>query len=209
MVFNNVYEMITRPAVLKKSWFVDYFDGDDIKAYWTFTDHLGTGSSAMVDAIDGGFAITTDTGTNNRSSINFNNIRHHDMGSCWIEIVSKFDNSANATYTGLGENGDFGNSGGTAGISIQSWTAQTNFRIATSDSTTFSSTSTGVALDANFHRTKLRNDATNGQLWLDGILKVTKTTNLPNEKGQPFFKVQTTNSTAAVGTIRYFEVYAI
>ena len=111
MVFNNVYEMITPPHVLKKTWLVEWFDGDDVKSYWTKYDRAGTGTHAMSDVVDEGFQYTTDTTTNDSGGIDFNSISHYSpTGSVFICAMRKENASQAQIVMAMAEGnaGDYG-----------------------------------------------------------------------------------------------------
>ena len=202
MTFANVYEMLTPPAIVKKTWFVDYFDGDDKKAWWTFTDIVGTGSSAMLDSVDGGFQITTGATDDNESSINFNQIRHYFNTAAIIEVTAAAI-AATRFRAGFSEDTDMTNSFALVDMDSDN----VNYETSTDDGTTETGTSTGIAVDTTTRKHKLILSSADVKHFIDGILKVTKTTNLPDAAQQPFFAVKARSTGAKTGTIRYMEAF--
>ncbi len=90
---------------------------------------------------------------------------------------------------------------------LEANTQDTNFELATSDGT-LSFTATDVTLDSNFHSIKLEGTSANVQLTLDGVLKVTKTTNRPTSNVQPqMYVLDLATSSAKTGQCRYLEVF--
>ena len=106
MAFPSVYEMTNPLTTVRKQHFWDYFSGATLNSRWTFTNHLGAGSGAMSDSVDGGYIVTTASATNNRSGISFNDIRPfaHD-GSVMIASVKR-NTASSFIYTGLSESSD-------------------------------------------------------------------------------------------------------
>jgi len=202
MTFNNVYEMITPPSVIKKTWFVDYFGGDDLRAWWTFTDIEGTGTNSMLDSVDGGFEIRTGAFDDNESSINFNDIRHYSNTGAVNESITAAI-AATRFRSGFSENTDMSNSFALVDMDSDN----TNYEVSTDDGTTETGTSTGIAVDTTTRRHKLQLGSANVKHSIDGILKVTKTTNLPDQRQQPFFAVKSRATNPKTGTIRYMEAY--
>lgn len=193
MVFNNVYEMITPPHVLKKSWFVDYFDGSQMRSWWT----VGVGTFVMLDAVDGGLQMT---GTGN-NWILFNAKRHYEETGSVFEAVTTAVDITSTTFT-MGAT----NTGGITGNLIYAGVRTVTSSNFTLESRNGGTTSTGgsTAIDTNPHRHRIELFSSSAQYHLDNILEVTITTNLPAAKLQPLWFGQANQSGAS---IRYFEAY--
>jgi len=200
MVFNNVYEMTTAPHVLKKSWFVEYFYGNDVKAYWTKNSVSGSPTFTMQDILSEGFEIDGISGSS-RGSITFNNLRQFDpdasvfLCTCKLVAVGNF-------FCGLGSATDL--SGGDDLCVATCRTAETFFTLTTSDNGVGSTTqaNTSINIDTSFHRFKSTLDGTTATLSMDGILETTATSQYPATKMQPFFMAQGDEA-----RIRYYEAY--
>jgi len=205
MVFENVYEMITPPATQKKSWFVDWFDGDDLKAWWTKSDVVGTGTFAMDDAVDEGFKVTTGSSLNDHSGINLNNIHHYANDGAISISVWKADTTVNIlVFTGLM---DSISSTTTDAAVARADSVNSNFFLRTADASTASNSDTSIALDANFHKHELELLSASALHKMDGILEVTKTNNLPTIKLQPQFNIFARGTGTKAGNIRFLEAY--
>ena len=206
MTFANVYEMVSPPATVKKSWFVEYFDGDDLKAYWTQRNVVGSGTFAMDDVVDGGFKINATT-TSAVLAIDFNGIRHYEPTGCVVigiiacdAVISMQSQVGLVETTAYAVNDDFILAGS------RSFDSTTNFIGRTGNSTgeTFI---TLAAIDTNFHRYQMELTSSNATFKMDGILEGTKTDKLPNTRLFPAYFVHATTATDVAGRIRYYEAY--
>jgi len=208
MTFNSVYQILTPLTTVKKQWFVEWFSGDDLKAYWTKRNINGIGTFAMDDVIGGGFKITTGSTAFNESEIDFNDIRQYSNTSSIIIIVWKFDNSVADIGGGFGDPATISKISSAVNKAFaRAATGAGFFGLFTGDGTAHSATNSDVATDANFHSHKVECRSGDVKYTLDGILKITKTTNLPTVKLQPFFAVQTGDATTAIANIRYLEAF--
>jgi len=193
MVFNSVYEMITPPHVLKKSWFVDYFDGDQLNDWWS----IGAGTFEGLDAIDGGLKMT---GAGNNWLL-FGAKRHYEETGCVFEAITTAVDITSTTFTMGGTN-----TGGITGNLIYAGVRTSTSANFTLESRNGGTTSTGgsTTADLNSHRHKIELFSSNAKYTLDGILDVTMTTNLPAARMQPLWFGQAVQNGAS---IRYFEAY--
>jgi len=207
MTFDNVYEMITPPVVQKKSWFVDYFDGDDKRAWWTFTDISGTGGSSMIDEIDEGFEVTTGASNGNRSSINFNDIRHYDVDNFVLIAVARiiFEDSGRM-MVGAADGADLSESGTFSGVGM-GFTGASTIAMLIEDGTTETEISTGVTDEPFWFQYMIKTTPTAYRGFMDGILRATGTATLPSGKVQPVFLAMAATNSARPARIRYLEVY--
>ena len=207
MTFSSVYEILTPLTTVRKTKFWDWFDGDDLRSWWTKRDRAGTGTFAMADAVGEGFSIQSGAVANDISQIDFNDIRHYSNTVSIVQAIIRalstasqfavvgFVNPATAVNINFSEVGT--NTGQDA----------TNFSITTADATTVSATGSDLALDTIFRLHKIEMTSTSNIYSIDGVIKVTKITNLPTNKLQPFFMVVTSVSSAKEGRIRYLEAY--
>jgi len=158
----------------------------------------------MNDVLDGGFKITTGTSDNNESAINHNAKRHYDETSSAIILVASA--IANSRFRGgFTEN----NTMGGAFALVEKDADDTNYQLATDDGTTETSTASDIPIDTSYHVHKIICASADIKLNIDGVLKVTKTTNRPDFKLQPYFTVKARSAGAKTGNIRYLEVYSI
>ena len=80
--------------------------------------------------------------------------------------------------------------------------------IRTSDGTTVSNTDSSKNKDTNFHRVRLELTASNVLEYVEQVLLVTKTTNLPTLGLQPVLWVESTSAEDDLSTTwRYYEAY--
>jgi len=81
-------------------------------------------------------------------------------------------------------------------------------RIKSADGTTHSQTNSDLPHDTNFHSWKLTLQSSDILLDIDGILKVTKTTNRPTRSMQPFVSARSNSNGAGRNMhVTYFEAY--
>jgi hypothetical protein len=206
MTFGSVYEILTPLTTVRKQKFWDWFDGDDLKSIWTKTDlYGGTGIFAMSDNTDEGFSVKTDTGSGDQSELDFNNIRHYShTASVCISVVRRV--SATAVITGfvgqiVGDDLEVASyNDSTVGSSFK--------RLYTADASTGSDADSSVAPDTAWTTAKIVMGSSDIRLWINGVLEVTKTTNRPTVKQQPYFSVFTQSGGGTIeGRIRYYEAY--
>lgn len=206
MTFENVLEMVSPPHVVKKSWFVDYFDGDALRAWWNLNDVVGTGSVAMVDAIDGGLRLTSGTTTADNTQLTFNNIRHYLETSC--SCISTWKRNSASGVCNVGLKNPITQMYGLHLFMGDDRNDQTFKRLITNSITSLTTVNTDVLVDTAFHKWVLEIiSSTNGTLKLDGILKATVSIDLPTLRLQPTISAFALDSIACQTDIRYFEVF--
>ena len=207
MTFASVYEILDPLTTVRKQRFWDWFDGNDLRSIWNFTDVVGTGSGAMDDSVGNGYQITTGATDDNESAINFNDIRPIDpAGNAYIS-KQKASRTTNVTImSGLMDDLSFSNDFSFIGLDTSR--DGSNLIILTrSSGITF--TSLSVALDTNYHTLKGVNNTTDHKAFVDGILEATKTTDIPTTKMQPAVVSITRNTTAVDADVLYYEGYNI
>jgi len=189
MTYGSVYEITNPLTTVAKQHFVDWFSGNTLDPLWTNTN-TNSGSTAMVNAIDGGIKLQTGTTNASYVQMDFGNKRQFNRVGCNIVWVFKAGVPSNATantgWNQLGIGSANGNSGSiffvTAGVHSGSTAHQ--FALRTMRSESFSTVDTTMANDDKWHTTKVNNasdgTATGGSatLWIDGILRATCSTNL-------------------------------
>lgn len=204
MTFNSVYEILDPISTIRKQRFWDWFDGDDLRSFWTKRNNQGTGTFAMQDAIDAGFRITTGSSNGDQSRIDFNNIRHYNHNGAVCVFVCRSENTnrsqLNCGFVGVVDlfpvemvfmgNDHF----------------DSFYRLITGDGVQ-NNTDTDVATDALFHSHRIEVDGTDATLFIDGVLKVTKQANIPDVKMQPILRIRVSQNGPKFTEIRYFEAY--
>ena len=183
---------------------VYHFSGSDLDSEWTFTDHLGTGSGAMNDAVDGGYTITSDSTTFDNSSINFNDINHYSHNSSVIISSFKRDGTDSWTQTMLVEQLA---SLSDTGIQILDDTDNTYKQMNTRLNGSGTAVDSSVVIDTLMTTYKLELKASSCVAHINGTLEIIKTTDLPDVALQPVFRVGTRTTAAKTGSIRYMEAY--
>jgi len=203
---DSMYQHLGDEQSVAKTHMVEWFSGGALNSQWTTTDLAGTNTFQMSDTVDGGFEIITDTNDNDRGQIEYNDIRHYNhLGSAFIAVSSSVSSTfANRDIGLIGTpNPDTPLHYYQASLDTD---AGTVFRMISKD-TSFSATVSDVTIDTNFHVFKGDTDGTTMNLFIDGLLKVTKTTNPPAAKMQPQMFCRTRSAAARTYRIRYFEAY--
>ena len=171
-----------------------------------YKNHVGTGTFGMVDGVDGGFSIDTGATSANNSSINFANKRQYAHDGSVIIAVWKRVNS-----TMIGAFGGISDATVTANPSLEfarlsNDSGLTNIYIQSSDSSV-SNTSSDIPNDQAWHNGKMEFGTSDIKGTIDGVLKITKTTNRPTVKLQPYVFSYTRTGSAGETQVRYMEAY--
>lgn len=153
----------------------------------------------------GGLSLVTGTDANDQAEIFFNDKRHYEPTACVCILVAKRISAS--SQMSIGFDGSITTSS-THHARLKNRTSDTNTFLETRDGTTASETTTGLAIDTNFHSNKIECGSADVTLTVDGVLKVTKTTNRPSAKLMPMMLI----ANILVGTsremrIRYYEAY--
>ena len=164
-----------------------------------------TGATTITtqDVVDGGLGITTGASSGNGGMIDFNNKRQyaHD-GSVLIGVIQRNDN----LWYQFGLNANTGTFS-TDWAGVQDFSSQTWVQVRSADSTA-TNIDTDIAVNENASSVKIELSSSNIVVHIDGVLKVTKTTNRPRVNMQPAYRVfSSTTSAAKTGYIRYLEAY--
>lgn len=202
--FSSVYELFNSLTTLAKQHFWEWFDGQVLSNRWNEQSITGSGHTFTIeDEIDGGYKILLgSTAVSDAAAINFANIRHYDpAGSILIGIVQTLSANAGLTF-------GFKNLGGTNRheyLNIGNLTF--TFLLTNGGSTT--ATDTDIAVNTNVENIKIENLASSVELTVNGVLKVTNTTNLSSLKMQPSLNVTQEVIGAPAGDvrIRYVEAF--
>jgi len=205
----SLYEQLFPLTTVMKQRVVENFSADALDTNrWTTVNNNGSNTFAMSDESDGGFKITTGATSGNHGAITFNQKRQYSPTAAVCIGIMKFDNSTNTAQLGLANVAD----------NILTGTDQSTCRfsgisnainLTTGDASTYSATNSSVTSDTSYHSIKIENGSSDIKLTLDGSLQVTKTTNRPTAKQQPFFAVRTGENVANDANIRYIEAYNV
>jgi len=200
----SMYEAFNPLTTLNKTHFIEWFSGDALDTIWT-ENTINAATFAMSDAVNGGFSIVTGTTTNDGGVIDFNAIRHyaHD-GSVIIGVMQKVTSSNTNCVVGWNIDGVTFASDYALMINRDSVGF---YKLLTKDASTASETNSDLANDETLRVNKLELFSSSSSYHIDGILKVTKTTNLPTTRLNPNFHLTTQTTTAQTGRITYLEAY--
>lgn len=205
-ITSDIYERLSATTQLLNQRLVETFHGKNIQPdRWTIDNDSGTGAATMTDAVDAGLKIASEAVNNADTTINFNNIRQYDSQDLVEIFVSKRETVSTNLWHGINNASTWGS---TANMSVMvNDTDDTYFTVRTDDGSTGSESATDLAIDTDWHVFKLDTDASNNYWYIDGVLKVTKTTNLPTGKTQPAFRTFSRAIGASSGSVRYLEIW--
>ncbi len=207
MVEESLYEQLFALTTIMKQRVVDNFDGDSLNERWRVRNITGVGSATMVDAVDEGLQVVTGGGISDQTAIDFNDIRHYsNIASVMLMIAKRTSTIVNTNHeVGLAEDAS---SGSLSGAWFLDSTTQTFKRGHTGDGTTGSELDTSIAIDTLFKSYKVECRSADVLFSISDVLEITKTTNLPVGKMQPYMKsLANTNTGARLTNIRYLEVF--
>ena len=207
MAFPSVYEMFTPLTTVRKQHFWEYFSGATLNSRWTTSNITHTGTYAMVNEADEGFSILSST-NGARSAIGFNNkTQFSPTASVAIFDLRRMTDTSHDSYAGFKFDDTNSTFLDTAVVSQASY--ETNIGLYTGDATTATNdaTSSGVPRDTAWHNYKIENGIDDIKLSIDYVLSVTKQSNRPSKKMQPFVLNSTNTSASKETRIKYFEAY--
>jgi hypothetical protein len=186
--------------------FVANFQGDSFNTnIFNFRNVIGSsGTVTVTDEIDGGLAITTDSTTGSVMQIDMNDRRAFDPRASKFIFVTKRVGTSLQVLFGL--TGDITSSLPNA-ISVANDTSLTYYSCRVIASNTGGFTNSDVAIDTDWHVHKGVCGTSDYNQYLDGILKITVTSNIPTVKCQPHVTNYARSSGGQESRIRYCEVY--
>ena len=204
----SIYEHLHPLTTVMKAHFVDYFSGEKLSyGYrWAQTNIAGTATFAMVDVVDGGFSITTATGSADMGGISFNNKRPFNYeDSVCIGVVQKVATSTKI-WCGLKNSGK---------VDSENWTAlygdgqDGTYKSLTTGGPTGQSTATSsVANDTAWTLFKIKTTPSFINLTINGVLEISKTDDInATVSWQPIFQVKAAATGGKEGKIRYMEAW--
>ena len=211
MTFSSVYEMFNPLTTVAKQHSWNWLSGDQISNEFLEQNVAGTGSGAMNDTVDGGFRVTSGATTNNETQYGWNNKRTVDFTDFrFTGVMSAVSVTSQISYIGVQTGMGLTHSNGSTSKSlIMMDTGNTNFAIKTCLNGAISETEGSTAIDTAWHVYRIEGSSSSNIMKLDGTTEVTKTTNLPTQKMNSLFGVQTLTSSAKSTDVRYTEVMNI
>ena len=190
-----------------KQHFIEWFSGKQIPSYWTLTAIIGSATYGMNDEVDGGMYLSATSSGNSAYEFSFNDKRQYSPTGSVVNTVMRINQTDTGNYyawIGLGYTSNVNSA--VVGRS----TGSTHFGLRTYDSTGYGGWAySDIPLDTVWHHNKMENTTADTQLSIDGVLKVTKTTNKPSAKMQPEIFAQAISNPSSATKIdcRYYEVY--
>lgn len=187
--------------------FIEWFSGKQIPSYWTTSQGSGSGGYAtMTDVVDGGLEVSSGTGSNNNFYILFSNSKTPFIHTgctqiaVWKDIVSSTPKNVGCGFSatgGTGNNSCFFKAAPSIGSVFQCATRQT------------SSTHTGssVTLDTEYHTFKMDLKSASIDYYIEDVLEVTRTTQLPIASLSPLAYGDDSASPSAKMRIKYMECF--
>lgn len=205
--FSSVYEMMHPLSRERKTHFWDWFDGDDLRSWWSTLTGSNPGSGAMNNTVDGGYRLTSGSvAIDDYFVIYPNDINHYsNTGSVYINIIKLGSASTIIMHSGLTETISVPTD--TRAVLYHFNPTETNIIFVTSLNGTSTTVDTGVAYDTNWHVQKIELLPSSSTGTIDGALSAVSTTNLPDVALEPFQKITTRTTAAKTVDIRYMEVY--
>jgi hypothetical protein len=160
----------------------------------------------MVDEADEGFSILSST-NGARSAIGFNNLarQYAPRASVAIFDLKRMTDASHDSYAGFkfdDTNSSFLN---TVLASQASYATNIGLYTGASTGTPSNQTDSNVARDTAWHNYKIENGSANIKLSIDGVVKITKTSERPIKKMQPFVLNSTNTSASKETRINYVE----
>ena len=191
-----------------KQHFIEWFSGKQLPSYWTSTQFYGNGSDAMSDEVDGGYKITGGNGGSSQSQIiGFNDkCQFSHQGSVFNTVIKMSSTNNIVAKVGLKKNttGNFNDSN----ASFFGDSTVGNFEAFSGDESARSGVSSSIALNTSWNNHKLTLQTANFLYHINGVLEVTKTTNLPTVVNlQPSLQIVNLNTTVKSISCRFLEVY--
>jgi len=204
MTKDSVYEILDPLSTVRKTKFWDWFDGNDLRSWWTKT-FTGSGTIVMSDAVDGGALFTTGASSGNNCRLHFNDIRHYDQNASRIIAVWRDISTVSARFRC-----GFGNDNNLAAHFMlwQMDTVATFFTIRSEDATTATSTDSSIPTDFVFHIFDMEINSTNIIGRMDGVLEITKSDRHPEATLQPLVHTSTQTTAAKTGELLYMEAFS-
>ena len=187
--------------------FIEWFSGKQMPSYWTGSQGAGSGGYAtMTDVIDGGLEISSGTGSNNNFYFLFSNSKRPFIHTGCTQIsVWRTITTSSPKNVGCG----FSASGSTANNSCFIKAAvgiSSTFSCATRQ-TSGTHTASSVTLDTEYHTFKLDLKSASIDYYIEDVLEVTRTTQLPADSLSPLAYGDDSGSPSSKMRIKYMECF--
>jgi hypothetical protein len=173
---------------------------------WHTTNNAGTNTFAMSDEADGGFKLTTGTGSSNQMGINFNDKRQFSPTGSVAIIVGKSSYTNVYTDFGFSNNNQSSNSQ-SAFFRFTNQYGGGKIGFLTCGAGTTEDFPTSVDLSTDWFTMKVECKSSSVEGSINGVLERTHATRIPTQKLQPIVKHQNTDTTARSCQIKYMECY--
>lgn len=196
----------TDRTVADKARFVDYCVGDSIKSWWHQETGTGSPTYSVNDAVDGGYEITTAASTDSRGQLSFNRITPFSNTACSITQILTRPDAGTRVWAGFNDVADMGLGASDNAVNNSS-TDKTYLGIKTGNGTTNSDADSIISINIQKNEFNIVLSSTNAVQKINGRLAVTKTTHLPSQSLEPYFYVQTLDSTANNAQMNYCEAW--
>ena len=208
MTFNSVYEITNNLSTVAGQHMIEYFTGNSLDSKRWDTTLVNGGTVAMSDAVNGGVIISTNTASGTSSAyIDFADVKQFGATSSMIWTAIHSHSANGESYTGL----TAGSSGGSADDQITSYVntgwKSSNFDLYTYGGGAGTWTDGTIAGLTSNHTQKLELTGTAGNSYVDGVLNVTSTTTLPDANMQPFFGLNSSDTTNKTINVTYCEAW--
>jgi len=210
MAFPSVYEMFVEDlTTVRKQHFWDYFSGATLNSRWTVVN----GTAVPKDEADGGVLLSTLVQNHANTRVSFNDKKQFSpTGSVVIGNFKATDAlSTSYTYMGLTDDTNVAaDANDNASIAIHPSVYTNNkYVLRTGDGTTSTGLDTDIAIDTDWHNHKITLSSSNVINSIDGVTKVTKTSNRPTstQSLQPVMYAGTSTAQVHQAQIRYMECY--
>jgi hypothetical protein len=198
----------TKVAVSNLELYNGVSNTDDVGIRWTLEQAIGASGNtgAMVDSVDGGYAITP-AGVLDAGAITFNGIRQYSYNSSvCIAVCNKID--VGGRYrVGLSADKTLATTFNDTAHCFDG--ASGNIYLQTANGTAGNDTASDVTANTtNVHGIKIETKSSSVELSIDGVFKVVNTTYLPLTKLQPVFLARGGGGAGnQKSAIRYMEAY--
>jgi hypothetical protein len=205
----SLYEQLFPLTTVMGQRVVETFSGDALDTdRWTLTQIVATCTATTQDLVDGGLLLSTDTGASSPSAyLSFNDICQYDpSGFGFISTCKKGSDNNIGIKGGIGS--DDGAANPAAAVFMVEGTLAIYRTLQTRNGGSETETATTTAVSQTEFGYKLEGTGSAANLYLDGVLSATTTSNLSTTKCQPLLYIQS-RSTAAVKTwsTKYMECY--
>lgn len=187
--------------------FIEWFSGKQTHSYWTTSQGSGSGGYAtMTDVVDGGLEISSGSGSNNNFYLLFANSKTPFIHTgctqiaVWKDIVSSSPKNVGCGFSatgGTGNNSCFIKAAPTISSTFSCATRQTSS----------THTASSVTLDTEYHTFKLDLKSASIDYYIEDVLEVTRTTQLPIASLSPLAYGDDSASPSAKMRIKYMECF--